>query len=783
MTKVYIGKFKASRTCISICSFEVHGKSQLNKTLINSKRKVSDAFQKVITKNLFQLCSTVWHTFQMQQFIPTALIQQAKQYHQSGQLARAEAAYLQVLEFAPQHADSQHMLGLLYSEMGQPDKAIDYLEKSVTHKPKFGPFHHNLGSVYQDIGNADAAIAAYRTALKYKPELPDTHHNLGKLFQIKGDNEAAKQSYLRALRIKPDYAEAHNSLGMLLRQMSDIDEAIKCLQKAIRHAPSFIEARLNLAGLYRDRQLAPLAIQHYEDVIKLQPNFIAYTNLGLLYRNCGDFSKACEMFDRAEQVYPDAGNKFKSALLLPVLPESAEQIRIARERYGKKLDELAITPPTLDDPAHQVGEISFILAYHGLNDKSLQQKLTRLYEQACPSLLFTAPHCVNYRRDVSRKIRIGFISSYFRVHSVGRTMQGIIKNISRELFEIHVFFIGEARDELATDLRAGADHAHVIPLPFKIDMARNLIAGEALDILFYSDIGMEPFTYFLAFARLAPVQCTTWGHLDTTGIANIDYYISNADAEPDNGDEHYSEQLVRTENSAIYPCFTEPDITGMKGRHELGLPEDRHLYICPQSLFKLHPEFDPILADILRQDSQAKLILPENKAEWRERLLKRLDLVLPDAASRIIWMPILTPHEFRNWIAVSDVMLDPLHYGGGVTSIDGFPTGTPIVTLPGALMRGRITYACYKRMGIDDCIAVDAQQYVALALRIAHDRDYREQIKARIMERMHLLFDDCEGLRQMEKFFCKAVGSALAAQYIDFTPSPASVGEGWGEGN
>ncbi|MGZ5781474.1 MAG: tetratricopeptide repeat protein, partial [Burkholderiaceae bacterium] len=428
----------------------------------------------------------------MQAFIPTALIEQARQYHQSGQLTLAEAAYLQVLEFAPQHADSLHMLGLLYSQMGQPDKAITYLEKSVVHKPKFGPFHHNLGSVYQDIGNTDAAIAAYRTALKCKPELPDTHHNLGKLSQIKGDNEAAKQSYLRALRIKPDYAEAHNSLGMLLRQRGDVDEAIKCLQKAIRHAPAFIEARLNLAGLYRDRQLESLAIQHYEDVIKLQPNFIAYTNLGLLYRNSGDFSKACEMFDRADQVHPDAGNKFKSALLLPVIPKSVKQIRIARERYEKKLDALAITPPVLDDPAHQVGEISFILAYHGLNDKSLQQKLTRLYEQACPSLLFTASHCVNYRRDASRKIKIGFISSYFRMHSVGRTMQGIIKNLSREQFEAHIFFIGEARDELANDLRASADHAHVISSPFKIDMARSMIAEQALDILFYSDIGMEP---------------------------------------------------------------------------------------------------------------------------------------------------------------------------------------------------------------------------------------------------------------------------------------------------
>lgn len=40
-------------------------------------------------------------------------------------------------------------------------------------------------------------------------------------------------------------------------------------------------------------------------------------------------------------------------------------------------------------------------------------------------------------------------------------------------------------------------------------MAREVVAGEKLDVLVYPDIGMEVLTYYMAFARLAPVQVPT----------------------------------------------------------------------------------------------------------------------------------------------------------------------------------------------------------------------------------------------------------------------------------
>ena len=124
----------------------------------------------------------------------------------------------------------------------------------------------------------------------------------------------------------------------------------------------------------------------------------------------------------------------------------------------------------------------------------------------------------------------------------------------------------------------------------------------------YPDIGMEPFTYFLAFARLAPVQCVTWGHPLTTGLDTIDWFLSGESLETEEADAHYTERLVRLRGLPTY--YRKPQVAGpAKSRAELGLPESGSLYACPQTLFKFHPEFDRLLAAILQTDRRGHLAM------------------------------------------------------------------------------------------------------------------------------------------------------------------------------
>ena len=334
-------------------------------------------------------------------------------------------------------------------------------------------------------------------------------------------------------------------------------------------------------------------------------------------------------------------------------------------------------------------------------------------------------------------------------------MHGMMAKLDREKFVVSVLSVGRHDDDPAQWIRRHADE--YVELPLSVPQARRMIAQQQLDVLFYTDIGMDPITYSLAFSRLAPVQCLTWGHPVTSGMDSIDYFISSEELESAESDQHYSEKLVRLKNLAIYYYRPVPP-SPLLGRSAFGLPETGCLYACPQSLFKFHPEFDDILGDILRQDPQGTLVLLQGKHQYWERLLReRFANSVPDVLERIRFLPHQPYDRFLNLNALADVLLDPIYFGGGNTSYEGFALGVPIVTLPSPLLRARITRTLYHQMGVLDCIVQSPQEYVERAVRLGTDLDYRASIKDKIKTASDVLFENSSGMRELERFLQEAV--------------------------
>ncbi len=103
------------------------------------------------------------------------------------------------------------------------------------------------------------------------------------------------------------------------------------------------------------------------------------------------------------------------------------------------------------------------------------------------------------------------------------------------------------------------------------------------------------------------------------------------------------------------------------------------------------------------------------------------------------------------------MLLDPIHFGGGNTSYEAFALGTPIVTLPSAMLRGRFTLALYKQMGVLDCVVATPDEYVALAVRLGTDRDYRRAMSEKILAAGEVLFHNRQAVRDVEEFFESAI--------------------------
>lgn len=573
----------------------------------------------------------------------------------------------------------------------------------------------------------------------------------GDALRKQGRFEEAVRCYEDALRLRPDHADTRNNLGVALGALGHRMQAIECFRAAVALDSGFAEAHINLGNLLQEQGRFEAAIDAYREALRAQPdNGLAYNNLAMLYHDLGRIDEARECERQVLRISPNDGMRIKQTLGTPVVVASTQEIARLRNDLRRGLLALLDQELHLADPLAEVGQTTFLLPYHGLNDKELHSLTARLYEQACPALRHVAPHCAEPQTGSGRR-RVGFLSRYFFNHSVGTWFSRLIDRLAADgSMEVVVITVGAADEAQMRDVFPSVDnHA---ALPFDLARAREQVSGLKLDVLVYADIGMDPLSYFLSFSRLAPIQCAMLGHPVTSGISNVDYFISSALFEPPGADEHYSESLVRLD--ALPAFIARPALPAVpKTRATLGLPEDRRLYVCPTMLQKLHPDFDRAIGEILRRDSAGEMILFRDLRfpHWHRMVLDRFAVTLPDVLSRVRFMPWLSQEDLMSVLLTADVVLDTFHFGAATTTFLVLSTGTPIVTLPGDFARSRATLACYRTIGVMDCVAASVEQYVDIAVRLATDQAFRSSIKSRIAAGCGALYDDPRLVAEMRR--------------------------------
>ena len=274
-------------------------------------------------------------------------------------------------------------------------------------------------------------------------------------------------------------------------------------------------------------------------------------------------------------------------------------------------------------------------------------------------------------------------------------------------------------------------------------------------MLYHWEVGSDALNYFLPFLRLAPVQCTSWGTQVTSGLAEVDYYLSSELVDTPEADAHYTERLWRLKSFPTYQRRVPlpPPTT----RDYFQLPESGHLYLFPQNLLKAHPDEDARFAGVLRADPQGILVIKEGRYPHAANQLRaRFAETLADVVDRVRFIPWQSLDDYYRLLSVADVILDALHFSAGSSCYDIFSLNQPIVTLPGQTYPGRYTQACYRRMGYTDLIATTPDDYVAKAVRVASDADYRRQVRQTLAEATPVLFDDLDAVREHERFFSAA---------------------------
>ncbi|HEX5628333.1 MAG TPA: hypothetical protein VFX72_02080, partial [Usitatibacteraceae bacterium] len=428
------------------------------------------------------------------------------------------------------------------------------------------------------------------------------------------------------------------------------------------------------------------------------------------------------------------------ALALPAVPDSIEALARAREAYAKGLDSLVAREAVFATDAAQVLKLqseNFHLASQGGNDRDLQAKyaglLARLGALAEPRYYEPRP-----RRRLAKgaRLRVGLLSGFFRDCTAGKYFRSWAAGLDRSRFEVFVYYTAYVRDAFSEGLAKEIEHhRHIVDTVPRI---ADVVLADALDVLVFPEVGMDTSGYLLAGMRLAPVQCAGWGHPVTTGQGAIDWYLTCGAMEPEGAESHYTERLQRL--PGIGTRYARPGPASSKSRDELGLPEGT-LYLCPQSLFKVHPDNDALYASVLAADPAGRLVFVEDQdppltRDFRARLAKALPI------ERTHVVPRSGHADSLRLNGLCDVMLDTLHWSGGNTSLDALAMGLPVVTLPGAFMRGRQSAGMLCLAGVPELVAKDTEDYVRLATRLGTDKAWRREVAERLEAGVPRLFDD-----------------------------------------
>ena len=734
----------------------------------------------------------------------------AARIFETGKVDESEKICEQLLQIEPANENALYLLGLIAFRRGNYQKAENLVLQAIVINRNIAEFHNTLGTIYKAQGKSESAEKCFRKALELRPRYAASLANLGSLLIIRGKQHEAVDAYRKAIELEPDQPEFHHILGLLLTAIAKPEQGIEHYQKALLLKPdspeimacmaeAYKEQRkfskavaigleaikldskstraLNILGdIYMDQNRTEDAIPYYRRMLSVDPDSVpAHWRLGTALHAQGKTAEARSHFRTAVKLDPEnLMVKFGNCMAqIPLIHRSTEEIVQSRENYRKALGELCqsidLTDRATRDKVKDLAGSTqpFYLTYQGENDREFQSLygdlMVRIQAACFPEWAKKTPGPPALKPG--EPIRVGILSGFFWEHSNWKIpIKGWVENLNRKDFQLYGYYTSWKTDK-QTEIAIKNFYKFTKNLSTQEDWLK-CITSDRLHILIIPGIGMDTMTTRLATFRLAPVQCTSWGHPDTSGFPTIDYFLSSDLMEPENGQDHYCEKLVRLPNLSIYYEPLDTPVAPVN-RAYFGLQNDIPLFICTQSLFKYLPQYDEVFPRIAMETGacQFAFIGDHKSSTLGELFMRRLETAFSRFSLRtgdyIKMIPYLNTAHYRALNQLADVFLDSIGWSGCNSTMEALACDLPIVTMPGKLMRGRHTHAILKMMNLDDTEGRDIDEYVAIAARLAKEPDWRREISGKIARHRHLAYRDMECVRGLEDFIRWAVALAM----------------------
>lgn len=453
------------------------------------------------------------------------------------------------------------------------------------------------------------------------------------------------------------------------------------------------------------------------------------------------------------------------SLTPPMIPHFSADPRSVADRFILNCFALSEDTVELREPMEDMTnnwtpwQYIFCLAVPDMYHKALRA-FEKIIFASWPKLQFTSPHVSERLATAAspgRKIRIGFT-----VHDSMPMMSGLMAHLDRNMFETVYLRPGQQSTSAAGKdwiARAGEtveysdtdSYAAIEKIAEqKLDI---IVSGPAIAAIFYP-----------MMARLAPLQMVLLEPNWTDGLTNSDYYISWQLAEPKRPSDFYQSAVAFLEHPPYWierPSSQGDAALSEEKRNEirqrvLGCGAESRVYLCANTLPKIHPRMDDIFYELLDRDPSANLVLLRGDYPPGKSLKARLKERLGRHYDRVKFLKTLNKDDAHSLLQAVDCSLDSYPLCGMSSSFDGFMLGVPIVTLPSNIPFGNWTASIYEYMGVTGLTAQDVHEYVEIAMRLASDREWREQKSMEVRQKSSRYVESKESADEFQEFIIQA---------------------------
>ena len=291
---------------------------------------------------------------------------------EQGETDQAIDHYRQAITLRSDYAEAHYNLGRLLVEQGRLDEAIDHYERAVEINPADPEAQNNLGITLFGIGRVDDAIAHYRKALEIQPDYVEASCNLANALIATGDFDGAIVRYSACLSVIPDQPEAEYNLASALLRKGRMDEAIVHYQKALQLRPKSADIHANLGSALLAKARVRDAMAEYTKALQISPeNVAALSNLAWLLATSADASlrngsEAVALAERAESASSRSDSHGTVLRIVAAAYAEAGRFREAKEAAQKALETANIQGNTVlaDELQGELALYELGLPYH-----------------------------------------------------------------------------------------------------------------------------------------------------------------------------------------------------------------------------------------------------------------------------------------------------------------------------------------------------------------------------------------------------------------------------------